>query len=111
MLKSYFRMAWRSLLKNKVSFIVNISGLAVGLATSIIIMLVVVDEFSYDRFQANLGDIYLVMKNQKQADGISTGSSTAGPLAATLRNEMPDVKYAAHLTYSGNQPVKVADKT
>ncbi len=110
MIKSYFKMAWRSLMKNKISSVINISGLAVGLATSILIMLVLVDEFSYDTFHINLKDTYYVMKNQKQSGDIGTGRSTAGPLAVALRNEMPEVKYAARVTYSDDQLIKVADK-
>jgi len=61
MLKNYFKTAWRNLIKNKVSSFINIIGLSVGLATSIIIMLVVVNEFSYNKFNTNLKDIYLLM--------------------------------------------------
>src|SRR5439155_25936271 len=94
-----------------VSSFINIAGLAVGLATAIIIMLVVLDELNYDKFHANLADIYLLMKNQKHADGISTGMSTAGPMAASLRDEMPETKYAARATGSWNQLVRVGDKS
>src|ERR1700694_4807641 len=111
MLKSYFKMGWRSLLKNKVSSFVNIAGLAVGLATAVIIMLVVVDEFSYDGFHKNIGEIYLLMKNQKQIGDIHTGMSTAGPMAAALRNEMPEVKYAARVSYAGDQLIRAGDKS
>ncbi|GAC1453463.1 MAG: hypothetical protein NVSMB7_16150 [Chitinophagaceae bacterium] len=111
MFESYFKMAWRSLIKNKISSIINIGGLAVGLATSIIIMLLIVDELSYDKFHANLPNIYLLMKNQKHADGISTGDASAGPMAASLRNEMPETKYAARIAYFGNQLIRVGDKS
>jgi putative ABC transport system permease protein len=111
MLKSFIKMAWRSLLKNKVSSFVNIVGLAVGLTCSIIIMLQVVDEFNYDAFHANLKSTYYVMKNQKQSGDISTGRSTAGPLAISLRSEMPEVKYAARVVYAGDQLVGAGDKS
>ena len=111
MFKNYFKTAWRNLFKNKVSSFINISGLAVGLATSIIIMLLVVNELSYDKFNINLKNIYLLMKNQKQVDGISTGDATAGPMAATLRNEMPETKYAARVAYFNNQVMRIGDKT
>jgi putative ABC transport system permease protein len=111
MFKNYLKLAWRSLLKNKVSSFINIAGLAVGLATGIIIMLVVADEFSYDRFHTNLREIYFVMKNQKQNGGIHTGRSTAGPLAPALRHEMPEVKYAARVADAGDQLVRVGDKS
>src|ERR1700722_3054996 len=111
MLKSYIKMAWRSLLKNKVSSFVNIVGLSVGLTCSLIIMLEVVDEFNYDSFHANLKSTYYVMKNQRQSGEISTGRSTAGPLAISLRSEMPEVKYAARVAYAGDQLVGAGDKS
>jgi putative ABC transport system permease protein len=111
MVKNYFKTAWRSLLKNKTSSFINITGLAIGMATSIIIMLVVVNECSYDKFNVNLKNIYLLMKNQKQMDGISTGDATAGPMAASLRNEMPETEYASRVAYFNDELIKVADKT
>jgi len=86
-------MAWRSLAKNKVSSFINIGGLAFGLTTAVLLILVMINEFSYDKFHTHLPDIYQVMKNQKHMDGISTGSSTPGPLAGSLRTEMPETKY------------------
>ncbi len=111
MLKNYFKMAWRSLLKNKVSSFINIAGLAVGLAAGIIITLVVLDEFSFDKFHAHLHDTYLLLKNQKLENGVHTGSSTAGPMAAAMRTGMPEVKFAARYADAGNQLVRVGDKS
>ena len=111
MFKNYFKTAWRSLVKNKTSSIINISGLAVGLATSIIIMLIVVNEFSYDKYNKNMDNIYLLMKNQKQVDGITTGDATAGPMAASFRNEMAETKYAARVAYFDNQLMEIGNKT
>jgi putative ABC transport system permease protein len=95
MLKSYFLMAWRNLLKHKVSSFINIGGLAVGLATCILVLLYLVNEFRYDRFHTHISNLYLLMKNQQQADGVSTGPNSAGPMAEALRTGMPEVAYAA----------------
>ena len=97
MIQSYFKMSWRTLLRNKVSSLINISGLTLGMTTSILIALVVMDELQYDQFHSNLSRIHLLMKNQKTNDGISTGMSTAGPMAQALRTEFPEVQYAARL--------------
>ncbi len=110
MIGSYFIMSWRTLLKNRVSSLINISGLTLGLATSIIIMLVAMNEFSYDNFHSNLSSIHLLMKNQKTNDGISTGKSTAGPTAEALRTEFPEVKYAARMAGFDQQQVVVNGK-
>jgi len=111
MLKSYFKMAWRSLLKNKVSSIINISGLAVGLATGIIILLVIVDEFSYDHFNKNLSDARLLMKNEIMPDNVNTTETTPGQLAAAVRTEIPEVKYAARFCYGGDALIGYNNKT
>ena len=91
MLKNYFVLAWRNLKKHKISALINIGGLALGLTTSILVMLFMVDEFSFDRFHRNIADLYLLMKNQKQADGVSTGRNSAGPMGGALRTELPEV--------------------
>ena len=111
MYKSYLKIAWRNLVKNRLSAVINISGLAVGLATGIIIMLVIKDELSFDRFLPNLSKIYLVMKNDKQADGISTGRSTPGLLAERLRSEVPEARYVARSTYPGPQLIASGEKS
>lgn len=111
MLKSFFKMAWRSLLKNKVSSIVNISGLAVGLATGIIILLVIVDELSYDHFNKNLADIRLLMKNQYMPDYVNTSKTTPGQLAAAVRAEIPEIKYAARSCRGWDAQIGYKDKS
>jgi putative ABC transport system permease protein len=110
MIQSYFKMSWRTLVKNKVSSLINISGLTLGLTTSILILLVVINEFKYDRFHSDLSSIYLLMKNMKTNDGISTGWSTAGPMAETLRADFPEVKYAARMGGFDEQQVIINDK-
>jgi putative ABC transport system permease protein len=111
MLKSYLKLAWRNLIKNKTSSVINISGLIVGLSTSILIMLMIWDECSYDSFHRNLSVICLLMKNQQNADGINTGSSVPGPISAALRAEMPETKYVARLVGFGGELTRTGDKT
>jgi putative ABC transport system permease protein len=111
MLKNYFTIAWRTLLKNRKASFINIGGLAVGLAMGILIMLLVADEFSYDKFHANLPDIFIMMKHQIQAGETSTGRSTPGPLAAALRTDIPEIKHAARTSYPEQQLLKIGDKS
>ena len=102
MIKNYLKMAWRNIVKNKVSSIINIGGLSVGLATAIVIMLVIVNELSYDKFNTNLGDIRLLMKNQNMNGDIITGRQTPGPLAASVRSEIPEAKFVARVSQAVN---------
>ncbi len=110
MLKNYFKIAFRNILKNKLSSFINIGGLSVGLATGIIILLVITDELSYDKFNVNLSDIYLLMKNNNLNGDIITGNTTPGPLAASVKNEIPEIKYAAR-TAQNNELIRNGDKS
>lgn len=96
MWKNYFISAWRNLVKNRLSSFINIAGLAVGLATAILIFLWIDDTLQYDRFHVNYDRIHLLMKTQRGSGGeISTGSSVPGQLADAVRSAIPEVQYAA----------------
>ena len=109
MIKSYFLLAWRNLVKHKSSSAINIGGLAIGLTTSILVVLFVVDEFGYDQFHRNIADLYLLMKNQQQADGVSTGRNSAGPMAGGLRATLPEVINAVRVAGTGTL-ARIADE-
>ncbi|MFM9908628.1 MAG: ABC transporter permease, partial [Chitinophagaceae bacterium] len=60
MIKNYFKVAFRNLWKNKGFSAINIFGLAIGLATCLVITLYVTNELSYDRYLANVDRIYRI---------------------------------------------------
>ena len=70
MFKNYLKIAIRSLLKNSVYSFINISGLSIGIASAVLILLWVADEYSYDRFQKNYDSIYKLYQSQQWAQGI-----------------------------------------
>ena len=93
MLKSYFTMAIRGLIKNKVFSLINILGLSVGLTTFILIMLYVRFEFSYDDFHKNADNIYRVAtKVTLQNEVINHESDTYDGIIKALRTDFPEVK-------------------
>src|ERR1043165_9277241 len=61
MFKNYFKTTWRSLVRNKIYAFINIAGLSIGLACAMLIILYVKDEISYDRFHANVNNIYRIV--------------------------------------------------
>ncbi|MEO7802022.1 MAG: ABC transporter permease, partial [Ginsengibacter sp.] len=73
MIKNYFIIALRNLLRNKVYAFINIAGLSIGLACSMLIILYVKDEVSYDRFHNNASNIYRVVKQNTDLKGNKTG--------------------------------------
>lgn len=93
MFKTYFKLAYRNILKDKAYSIINISGLAIGLASSILILLWVQNELSYDKFHKNAGRIYRI--NSDFSDS-KTAASPAG-MPAGLKAEIPVVKNTVRL--------------
>lgn len=73
MLKNYFKTAWRNIVKNKFSSVINIGGLAVGIAVTILIGLWVYDELSFDRYHKNYDRIAQVMQNVTNNGEVQTG--------------------------------------
>ncbi len=66
MLKSYFKTAWRNLLKNRIFSLINIAGLAIGMAACLLILQYVNFELSYDRYNKNIDDLYKVTNDRYQ---------------------------------------------
>ncbi|MBX3253388.1 MAG: ABC transporter permease [Chitinophagaceae bacterium] len=69
MLQSYFKTAWRNLLRHKTFSIINIGGLAIGLAACWLIMLYVTNELSYDRNHTNADRIYRIAQHATWGGG------------------------------------------
>jgi putative ABC transport system permease protein len=91
MFTSYFRYGWRHLVKSKGYSIINVSGLAIGLACCLGIGLFIYDELMFDRFHRNLGSMYRVVEKQKQAGVMYDIASTPGPLAPAMEKDLPEV--------------------
>jgi putative ABC transport system permease protein len=111
MLKNYFKVAIRNILKYKFFSMINILGMTIGIAACFLIVLYVVDELSYDRFHANSDRIYQVaLKARIGGQDVAT-STTCPPLAEALVTEVPGVKAATRLAQFYGQPViKFEDK-
>ncbi|MEP6594458.1 MAG: ABC transporter permease [Ginsengibacter sp.] len=99
MIKSYLKIALRNLQRNKLYSIINIGGLAVGMAVSIILLLFVVYELTYDRFHLRANNIYQVMRHQSTEGDINTTPATPVPLAAALQKDVPEVQIAVRSSW------------
>ncbi|MGZ3820434.1 MAG: ABC transporter permease, partial [Mucilaginibacter sp.] len=94
MIKSYFKVAWRSLLKNKVYSFINVLGLAFGMAVAMLIGFWMFDELTYDHYHANHEKIAQVMVTQTFNNEVGTGQAMAIPLGEELHTKYPaDFKY------------------
>lgn len=111
MIKNYIRIAFRSLVRNKLFSVVNILGLAFGIGSALLIFLWVKDELQVDHFHANTGRLYRVMENQKYTDGrIFTFASTPGPMAPFIKDKYPEIEKAARFTWTVTNLVQVGEK-
>jgi putative ABC transport system permease protein len=97
MFRNLIKTAWRSLLKKKGFTIINIAGLALGLATFLLILFYVLDELSYDRYNVNAGRIYRVNTDIKYGGSNASYAIAPPPLATVLARTFPEVEKAARL--------------
>lgn len=94
MLSNYLKITIRTLVHDKPFTLLNLVGLSTGLACTLLICLWIMDEYRMDRYHKNVDHIYQVMTNLKENGTLTTGEFTAGLLAKTLKESVPDVKYA-----------------
>ncbi len=91
-------LIYRHFLRFKSTFFINLIGLSTGLAGALVIYLWVYDEWHFDKFHAKEAQLFRVMENWREPNGITTKPETPHQLAAALAAEMPEVEYAATVT-------------
>lgn len=105
MVKSYIKIAWRNLWRNRTFSAINIAGLTVGMTVSFTLLLYVLFQFSYDRFHEHGHDTYLMRT------GGEGGRNTPVPLAAYLQKNIPEIREVVRSTYSIPHLLKAGDKS
>ena len=111
MIKSYFKVAWRNLSKNKVYSLINIGGLAVGMGVAMLIALWIHDELDYDRYHANYDRIAQVMQHQLFNGELATQTANPAHMAEEIRNNFgSDFKYVIQSTWNFGRILTVGDK-
>ena len=97
MLKNYLKTAWRNLIGNVSFSVINILGLAIGMASAILILLWIQNEVSHDRFHEKKDRLYVANNRDKFNGEIWAWSQTSKPLAPALRQDYPDVEDAVRV--------------
>ncbi len=118
MLKKYWKLPFRHLLKDRQFTLLNLLGLSTGMACALLIYVWVRDEMNVDQFLNNKDRLYEVMENRVQSSGIWTAQSSSGPEAASFKKDFPEVAYAiaadesdpGTLTVGGDKNIKVTGK-
>ena len=109
MIKNYLKTAFRNLRRNKSYALINVLGLAVGIAASLLIFLVIQFESSFDNFHKNRNSIYRVASRFATQDGFDYSGGVSFPVAPALRLEYPQLKEVAAIYRKGGQ-ITVEDK-
>ena len=108
MFKNYFKIAFRNMKRHKLYSIINISGLAIGLASCILILVWVQNELSYDRFHKNFDNICKIVCKGKII--LNDYDGTPGVMGPALTEELPDVKDFARILGIEKKVFKYKDR-
>ncbi|HEY5748596.1 MAG TPA: ABC transporter permease [Chryseolinea sp.] len=109
MVKNYYFTAIRHFLRHRNYFLINLSGLTIGMACFIMISLYVVNELSYDRFHSNVNNIYRVNTKFTNPNGAGDRAVSHSPLARTMLNTYPEVESATRVLRIGTLRIGTID--
>jgi putative ABC transport system permease protein len=110
MIKNYLKIALRQLLKNKSFSIINISGLAIGMAAVIMLLLWIQNEVSFDRFHAKGDRIYELWNRAKWDDKLECWPVTPKIAAKSLRTHYPEIEKVIRVDWPNNRLLITKDK-
>ena len=110
MFQNYIKVTLRNLLKHKGYSFINILGLTIGLTSCFLILLYVLDEFSFDRFHEKADSIYRLNWDFKYSNNEGIGPGTPPPLAAALVDELPEITASIRLYQVSDMIVRYEDK-
>ncbi len=97
MIRNYIIIALRNIFRYKTFSLVNITGLTLGIACALIILIWVNYEFSFDRYHKNLENLYFVYLEQDLISNKEISQYTSGPLAEDLKSQFPEIKNSCRL--------------
>ncbi|MDB5086433.1 MAG: macB 22, partial [Mucilaginibacter sp.] len=110
MIKNYLKVAFRNLVRNKAHTFINMAGLSVGLACSLLILLWVQNEQDVDAFHKNGSSLYQVFERQYYDNKVNTQYYTPGVLAAEMKRQVPEIAHATNAVFYEQHTFKVGDK-
>src|SRR3990170_182953 len=104
MISNYFKIAIRNILRHKSYSAINIAGLSIGIAASLLLFLVIRYEYSYDTFQKNYHNIYhIVTEDKSKSSDIDRTIGNPFPNLEALRASFPSIKFGALFASYGSQ--------
>lgn len=103
MIRNYFKVALRNIIRHKAFSFLNIFGLAIGIAACLLLFIVVRYEMSYDKFLPGHQSVYHIFVHDKNVDGEEYNSGIPYPAIDALRVDMPDLTVGSLFSSSGSQ--------
>ena len=110
MIRNYIKTAWRSLLKHSYFTAIHILGLGIGFVAVFFIVLFIRDELSYDRFHANIDDLYRLNFYGKMGEQEAHTSQVPGPAGPFYQSLFPEVEAACRIKTAGDFSVQAGEK-
>jgi len=110
MFKNYFKTAWRNITRTIGYSILNVTGLAIGMAVALLIGLWVYEQYSFDKFLPEYQSVYRVQRNFNSNGDTLTFQTTSLKLADALRTQIPEIEYVAESDWTGNHGLIVGDR-
>ena len=112
MLRNYFKIAWRNLMKYKSISFINLFGLTVGLTCCLLITTYIINELSFDRYNKNAENIYRVTRSFNNSDGVVSLklSTVSPPFGYYFPTDFPEIRKMTRLLNGGTTPLKYKDK-
>ncbi|HTL09006.1 MAG TPA: ABC transporter permease [Chitinophagaceae bacterium] len=112
MIRNYFKIAVRNLLKYRFISFINLFGLTVGLTCCLLITTYIINELSYDRYNENADNIYRVTRSFNNQDGVVSLnlSTVSAPFGYYMPTDFPEIKKMTRLYDNGISPFRYQDK-
>jgi putative ABC transport system permease protein len=110
MIRNYLKTTLRNLWNNKGFSAINISGLALGMTCSLLILLWVQDEKGVDAFHQNGKNLYYIYERNNLGGKVESWYWTQGPLAEELKKEIPEIKNSSPVSWPSLNTFSVGEK-
>lgn len=110
MIKNYLKIAFRSLVKQRVYTTINVLGLSVGIASCLLIALFVINEFSFDRFHAKADRIYKIWLERKYPNHVTNYAVIPHSFADVIPQDFPEVETTVKMAGPNNSLVTYVDE-
>lgn len=110
MLKNYLKIAIRNILRSKLFSAINILGLAIGMAASILIIEFIAHELSFDKFHENKDRLYRVIVHEENNSGIGYSAHITAAVAVSIVEEFPEAESMVRFSYAGSAYFSYGDK-